>query len=166
MEYDMTNPNNPNDMMHLPLAEDVLLDVEATDRKTLFAATAATLAARHGLASDAVLAALTAREELGSTALGMGVAIPHARVEGLDHAVIGFARSKSPIDFDAPDSDPVRLFFFLLAPMTATEQHIDTLSDLASLLCRQALRNALLDAATPQAVVELLRQPPLEALAA
>jgi len=155
-----------NDLTYLPSVEDIFLDVDAADRQSLFATLGAMIGARHGLGTSTVADALNVREALDSTALGAGVAIPHAKVEGLDHAIVAFARSKSAIDFAAPDGEPVRLFFFLLAPLNATAQHIEILSELAALLCRPALRDLLGAATTPKAVADLLKRPPPEALAA
>ncbi len=89
---------------------------------------------------------LLERERLGSTGFGHGVALPHARVAGIDQAYGCFLRLGDPVDFDAIDDAPVDLVFALLAPEDATDEHLRILSTLASLFgdasFRDSLRNA------------------------
>jgi PTS system nitrogen regulatory IIA component len=72
----------------------------------------------------AIAAALSAREALGSTGVGAGVALPHARVEGLSRTVAAFARLDSAIDFEAVDDEPVDLVFLLLSPPGGDKGHL------------------------------------------
>ncbi|RKZ35825.1 MAG: PTS IIA-like nitrogen-regulatory protein PtsN [Gammaproteobacteria bacterium] len=74
---------------------------------------------------------LMARERLGSTGFGFGVAIPHGRVAGLEQAVGGFLQLSAPVDFDALDGQPVDLIFGLLVPEHSTDEHLQILSQLA-----------------------------------
>ena len=89
---------------------------------------------------------LIAREKLGSTGLGRGIAIPHCRVGNCTHAIGGLVTLDAPIEFDAPDDLPVDLLFVLLVPQEAHQQHLDILASIAGLFqqeefCRQ-LRSA------------------------
>ena len=97
----------------------------------------------QGIGRSAVFDSLFARERLGSTGLGQGVAIPHGRIKGLKDAVGAFVRLASPVPFDAPDGNPVNLVFFLLVPEQATERHLQTLSELAQLFSDRELRERL-----------------------
>ena len=81
-----------------------------------------------GLTAEAVQAALAAREQLGSTGLGAGFALPHARMEGLNAYVGLFVRLAKPIDFDAIDGKPVTLVFVLLIPSETTIPHVAALA--------------------------------------
>jgi PTS system nitrogen regulatory IIA component len=90
-----------------------------------------------------VVDSLNAREKLGSTGLGQGVAIPHARIKGLAKAVAAFVRPKLPIQFDSPDDDPVGCFFVLLVPAQATEQHLQILANVAQMLSNAQFRDRL-----------------------
>src|SRR5262249_39076179 len=108
------------------------------------------------LAPTAVLASLMAREALGSTALGAGVAIPHGRVKGLREAVGAFAKLSPPLDFAAPDGKPVNLMFVLLVPERATDLHLQILGELAELFCDKALREHLLETEDPVRLHDLL----------
>ena len=93
---------------------------------------------------------LLERERLGSTGLSGGVALPHARMPGLEKTTGAFLRLESPVDFDAADGQPVDLVFALLVPEEATQEHLNLLAELARLFSdgdnRSRLREA--DAAT------------------
>ena len=95
---------------------------------------------------DEVFSQLIAREKLGSTGLGQGIAIPHCRISNCSHPVGTLVTLESPIDFDSPDDQPVDLLFVLLVPAEANQQHLDILAEIARLFsqpdfCRQ-LRQA------------------------
>ncbi|MCL2298329.1 MAG: PTS sugar transporter subunit IIA [Proteobacteria bacterium] len=132
-------------------------DVAARNRSELFAEIGA-MFVREGLVARPLIDALEAREKLGSTALGHGVAIPHGRIKNLAQARAAFLRTQSPIPFDAPDKKPVDLFFVLLVPENATEQHLQLLAELAQLVGDRALRDGLRAAADDAAVFALLRR--------
>ena len=101
---------------------------------------------------------LNAREDLGSTALGAGVAIPHGRVKGLKQPAAAFIKLKDPIEFAAPDGEPVSILIFLLVPEKATQQHLEILSSIAQLLSDPDARQFLEAANDPVKVRELLQQ--------
>jgi len=90
-----------------------------------------------------VFQVLTERERLGSTGIGEGVALPHARMDGLDHPVGAFASLNEPIDYDAQDGKPVNLVFGLLVPAEAQQEHLNILASLARLFSDGALRAQL-----------------------
>jgi PTS system nitrogen regulatory IIA component len=110
-----------------------------------------------GLPSAAVLAALLEREAAGSTGLGEGVALPHARLEGLERLQGVFVRLDAPVPFDAVDDQPVDLILALLVPAEATGlEHVQALARSARLLRRPELREQLRKAQTADAVHALL----------
>ena len=86
---------------------------------------------------------LFARERLGSTGLGHGVAIPHGRIKGLKNPLAAVMRVAQPIPFDAPDDEPVSLLIFLLVPEAATQRHLEILSEIAEMLSDRDLRERL-----------------------
>ena len=98
------------------------------NKRALLIRLAAIGEALTGRGRDAVLAALTERERLGSTGLGAGVALPHGRVEGLTRVHGAFARLASPVDFEAVDGQPVDLVFMLLSPPDAGAEHLKALA--------------------------------------
>jgi nitrogen PTS system EIIA component len=123
--------------------EDILLDVDAATRDRVFMEIARLIEARYGLREQDVVAGLAEREKLGSTALGRGVAIPHARLKGLSHPIAAFVRPQLAIPFDAPDAKPVSSLLVLLVPEDATDAHLELLAQAASMFCDKAFRDRL-----------------------
>jgi len=132
-----------NAVAALLAAEDVLLDVDATTRDGVFVEIGRLIGARHGSREQDVVAALAAREKFGSTALGRGFAIPHARVNVLTHAIAAFVSLRLAIPFDAPDGKPVSFLLVLLVPEGATDAHLAPLAQAASMFCDKAFRDRL-----------------------
>lgn len=139
----------------LPLAH-IVLDMEAGSKKRLFEETARLLAAEQGLPEDAVFECLFARERLGTTGLGHGVAIPHGRHACVEKPVGVFVRLKEGVDFDAPDGKPVALVFVLLVPAAAMGEHLEILAHLAERFSDKTVRTQLAAAQTPDEVQLLL----------
>jgi PTS system nitrogen regulatory IIA component len=133
-------------------ASNVLLDLPASSKKRAFEQAGLLFENNQGVARAKVFDSLFARERLGSTGLGQGVAIPHGRIKGLKEAVAAFVRVAEPIPFDAPDGQPVSVMIFLLVPEQASQAHLDVLSELAQMLSDTAFRQSLLDAPSPEAV--------------
>jgi nitrogen PTS system EIIA component len=121
----------------------ILLDLDVTSKKRLFEQAGLLFENNQGIARSVVFDSLFARERLGSTGLGQGVAIPHGRIKGLKEAVGTFVRLATPVPFDAPDGRPVTLVFFLLVPEQATERHLQILSELAQMFSDRELRERL-----------------------
>ena len=124
-------------------AEHVLVALDATSKKRAFEEAGLLFEALHGLNRALITDSLFARERLGSTGLGHGVAIPHGRIKGLKQPLAAVFQLAEPIGFDAPDEQPVRLMFFLLVPEAATQKHLEILSDIAELLSDAALREQM-----------------------
>lgn len=118
----------------------VLLDVDATSKKRAFEQAGLLFESLNGIARADVSDNLFARERLGSTGLGHGVAIPHGRIKGLKQPLAAVLRLATPIGFDAPDEQPVGLMFFLLVPEAATQRHLEILSEIAEMLSNRELR--------------------------
>ncbi|TVR10343.1 MAG: PTS sugar transporter subunit IIA [Salinarimonadaceae bacterium] len=137
---------------------DVHLDVDAKSAQEALAFLA-TKAAAHGGAAVAFTEALTSREKLGSTGLGRGVALPHAIVPGLDAPILQFARLAAPIDFAAPDGEPVDIFLMLLVPEQAGGEKLKSLSACARSLRRDACVAGLRAATEVSAVLSILQAP-------
>jgi len=139
----------------LPLAN-VLLDLQVSSKKRLFEQVGLLFENNHGIGRSLVFDSLFARERLGSTGLGQGVAIPHGRIKGLKDALGAFVRLGQPVPFDAPDGKPVQLLFVLLVPEQATEKHLQILSELAQMFSDRALREAMAAAADAAALHQLI----------
>ncbi len=134
----------------------VLLGLAASSKKRVFEQAGLLFENNQGVARATVFDSLFARERLGSTGLGQGVAIPHGRIKGLKEAVAALIRLEEPVPFDAPDGRPVQLLIFLLVPEQATQQHLDILSELAQMLSDRTFREGLLSAGDPKAVHAML----------
>ncbi len=93
-----------------------------------------------------ILEVIQEREDVSSTAIGNGVALPHGRLTGLQRVLVGFARSRQGIDFDSLDGGSTHLFFILLAPEDSAAQHLKALAGLSRLLADDAFRRVLLEA--------------------
>jgi PTS system nitrogen regulatory IIA component len=138
----------------LPL-ENIALDLDASSKKRAFEQAGLLFEKNQGLARSIVFDSLFAREKLGSTGLGQGIAIPHGRIKGLKEATGAFLRLAVPVPFDSPDGKPVSILFVLLVPEQATEQHLQILSELAQCFSDRARRDALGTAPDATAVRQL-----------
>ncbi len=130
----------------LPVSN-VILDLDVTSKKRVFEHAGLLFENTLGIGRRKIFDALLARERLGSTGLGHGVAIPHGRISGLKEAAGAFIRTKTPIAFEAPDANPVNLIFVLLVPDKATDQHLQILSELAQMFSERTVRTTLNDVA-------------------
>ena len=135
-----------NQIAQLLPESNILLDIEATSKKRLFEQVGALFEDRAQIARSTVFDSLFAREKLGPTGLGQGIAIPHGRIKGLDHALAAFVRPRQPIPFDAPDGKPAAQVFVLLVPEHATEEHLQLLSELAGMFSERSFRDELASA--------------------
>ena len=147
-----------NALTNLFTPDCIALDIPAKSRADAFAAAGDLFAKQTGIEASSVVEFLNARENLGSTALGAGVAIPHGRVKGLKQPSAAFMRLQAPIDFAAPDNDPVSILIFLLVPEKATQQHLEILSSIAQLLSDADARQTMSSAVDPVKVCELLQR--------
>ncbi|MEM0955321.1 MAG: PTS sugar transporter subunit IIA [Pseudomonadota bacterium] len=96
-----------------------------------------------GLEEGELFSNLLAREKLGSTALGDGIAIPHCRIGGCEQPLVALMTLSEPVDFDAADRQLVDILFFLIVPEEAAQEHLDVLAGLAGLLSQANFRAAL-----------------------
>ena len=132
--------------------------LHAGDRDAVLEAAAGLLACRQAAAGD-LRTSLQAREKLGSTAIGHGIAIPHGRSASLDAPRGGLLRLEPAVDFDASDGQPVDLVFAMAVPDHYTHQHLMLLSELAERFSREDFRAALRSAADAPAMRRLLLEP-------
>jgi PTS system nitrogen regulatory IIA component len=137
-------------------ASNVVVDMDVASKKRVFEQAALLFENNNSIARAQVFDSLFAREKLGSTGLGQGVAIPHGRVKGLKNAVGAVVRMKAPIPFDAPDGQGVSLIFLLMVPDRATDAHLQILSELAEMFSDRAFRDQLLAAPTAAALHALI----------
>jgi PTS system nitrogen regulatory IIA component len=134
----------------------VLADLDVSSKKRVFEQVGLLFENSIHIARSIVFDSLFAREKLGSTGLGQGVAIPHGRIKGLKEAAGALVRLKEPIPFEAPDGQNVALIFVLLVPDRATDVHLQILSELAQMFSDRALRERLLAASSPAELHQLV----------
>ncbi len=121
-----------------------LVDLKARTKKEAVRELAEALAnSVEGLDGPELIQLLLERERLGSTAMGDGIAIPHARIESLDRLLAGFGRSREGVDFDSLDGKPTHIFFLLVAPGREGSAHLLTLARLSRFLTNPAFRDKL-----------------------
>ena len=135
--------------------ENVILDTESTSKKRVFERVGILFENTRQIARSQVFDSLFAREKLGSTGLGQGVAIPHGRIKSLRDAVAAFIKTETPIPFDAPDGSPVNLIFVLLVPERATDLHLQLLGELAQMFSDKAFREQLQASNDPAVIHQL-----------
>lgn len=136
--------------------EAVAAHQRATSKKQLFQDVAARAGECYGVRPRVAFEALLEREKLGPTALGRGVAAPHARLEGLDRMRGVFLRLDKPVDFDAHDGEPVDLVFALFAPEEAGADHLRALAKVSRALRDPAFCAKLRSTSDPSTLHALL----------
>ncbi len=138
------------------LLPEAVATIGADTKPAILDVLAARFAAVYGLEADVVRARIEEREQLGSTGFGRGVAIPHARIEGLARPVAAFLRLEAPVVFDSADGMPVDLVFGLLSPGQAGAAHLHALAAISRLMRDERMHAALVQAPDAEALYGLL----------
>jgi len=138
--------------------EFILLDLDVSSKKRVFEQVGLLFENHREVARSQIYDSLFAREKLGSTALGHGIAIPHGRIKNGRETLTAFVRTRDPVPFDAPDGNAVRLIFVVLVPEHATETHLQILSELAQMFSEKSFRDALLSSTDPAEIHRLLTE--------
>ena len=137
--------------------ERICCDVQSSSKKRLLELISEELARdSEELSKREIFESLCARERLGSTGLGNGVAIPHGRIKGSSHVQATFIRLKKPVPFDSVDSEPVDLLFCLAVPEDCGEDHLKLLAQVAELFSDSEVLQGLREAETPVQILQLL----------
>ncbi|NND49570.1 MAG: PTS IIA-like nitrogen regulatory protein PtsN [Rhizobiales bacterium] len=140
-------------------AKDVIASLDASSKKQALQELANHAANATGLPGREIFNTLLQRERLGSTGIGHSIAIPHAKLEGIDKIHAVFARLSTPIEFDAVDNQPVDLLFLLIAPVGAGADHLKALSRVTRLLRDAELTTRLRSARDAVALHSVLTEP-------
>jgi len=147
--------NKPMDAQFV-LKPDSVAIIEAADKHAILTRLSDLFARSCELDAGLVLEYLDEREKLGSTGFGRGVAIPHARIPGIQRPMAALLKLRHPVDFDAADGMPVDLVFGLLSPENSGAAHLHALAAISRLMREEAVRDALADAPTEEAIYGLL----------
>ena len=125
----------------------ILPELKAKDKKGVLEELVEALVTREpSINKKALVKVLLEREQLGSTGIGDGVAIPHGKFPGITHPIISFGRSRKGLDFESMDGEPVFLFFLLVAPENSASIHLKALAKIAKILKNSAFRKVLMEA--------------------
>ncbi len=138
--------------------ERVCVGADASSKKRVLEITSRLLleGTSYTISPHVVFDRLNARERLGSTGLGFGVALPHGRLVEVEAAVGAFVHTSPGVDFDAPDREPVDLVFALLVPEHSTDEHLQILSRLADMFSDETFRKELRATTSNEVVFDLL----------
>ncbi|MCB1975801.1 MAG: PTS sugar transporter subunit IIA [Nitrosomonas sp.] len=145
-----------NHISQLLPPSNVIIDLDVASKKRVFEQAGLLFENTFQIARNQVFDSLFAREKLGSTGLGQGVAIPHGRIKGLREAVAALVRMKEAIPFDAPDGQPVNIACILLVPEKATDQHLQILSELAQMFSDKKFRESILNSKDAKEIHKLI----------
>jgi len=141
--------------------ERTLAQVEGVSKKRVLEIISNLIAiSQPNLSSRDIFESLVARERLGSTGLGHGVAIPHSRLEHLEQPLGALVVLSQPINFDTLDGEPVDIFFGLFVPKEGTQDHLELLSQLAELLSDESVRKKMRLANSDEQLYEIAKRHP------
>lgn len=147
-----------NPVASLITLDGIALDADAPSRKRAFEELSLLFEKTAGVPHREAFEALNARERLGCTALGGGVAVPHGRIKDLDRILIAVLRTKTPVVFDTPDSRRARLFFGILIPENDEDNYLSVLAYVAGLLKDRTVKEALLNETDPVKVCQTISE--------
>lgn len=135
----------------------IFLDIDAQDKNEVIAQIVNGMKENKSITGAAeFLDEVYKRESLGSTCIGNGVALPHARTKTAKEIIVAFARLKNGVDFEAEDREPVKLVFLLGTPVNTVGEYLKLLAKLSKLLKKKTLRNKLLKVRTPGEILNIL----------
>jgi PTS system nitrogen regulatory IIA component len=137
----------------------IILEMESTNKTDALQELAAAVHARcNGVDQQMLVQVLQEREQVGSTGVGNGVAIPHAKVPGLEKMILCFGRSTRGISFDAVDNRPVHLFVQILSPMGMANEYLRTLARISRILKEEQNRRLLMQATDKEQILTLFNE--------
>ncbi len=146
-------------LMDFIVKEAIVVNLQGKEKKDVLEEMVEALAKSKKISSkEKVVKILLDREELGSTGIGQGIAIPHGKTNEVDNVVIAFGSSKQGIEFESLDGEPVYLVFLLLAPVESTGVHLKALAKISRILKDKHFRQSLRDAKDTAEVVKIIKE--------
>jgi PTS system nitrogen regulatory IIA component len=139
-------------------SDNIFTDADISSKKRLLEYIAEKASAELSLPQNTIFNKLLERERLGSTGLGQGFAVPHARLDNLTKAHACFIKLDKAIKYDAMDQKPVDLIFVLFIPEASTEEHLQILASLARIFSQSSISAKIRDSKTSQEIIELIKQ--------
>ncbi|HOW28793.1 MAG TPA: PTS sugar transporter subunit IIA [Elusimicrobiota bacterium] len=145
-------------LVELLTAETIVTDLKAQTKREVLVEMCEVLRNAGRISDlDSVMNILMEREALGSTGIGQGIAIPHAKSDAIKEQIVAVGISKRGVDFDALDGEPVYILFLLLAPVEEAGAHLKALAKISRLLKDKYFRQALRDAKTPDVLLKAIQ---------
>jgi nitrogen PTS system EIIA component len=138
--------------------ERIIPKMKSRDKKGVIDELAEAIANTTSAENVEIAKVLLEREQLGSTGIGDGIAIPHGRLSSIDSIVMGFGSSEQGIEYDSIDNNPVNIFFLLLTPENSTGGHLRVLAQISKLLKNKQFKTNLTNAKSTQEVIEIVRE--------
>jgi PTS system nitrogen regulatory IIA component len=140
-------------------ANNVIPDLKARDKRGVLEELAGAISENDSsIDKETLVRVLVERERLGTTGIGDGVAIPHGKLDTIEHPIISFGRSKEGLDFDSMDGQPAYLFFLLVAPENSSGIHLQVLAKIAKILKNSAFRKKLMEGGTREELYQTIIQ--------
>jgi PTS system nitrogen regulatory IIA component len=140
-------------------ANNVIPDLKARDKRGVLEELAGAISENDSsIDKETLVRVLVERERLGTTGIGDGVAIPHGKLDTIEHPIISFGRSKEGLDFDSMDGQPAYLFFLLVAPENSSGIHLQVLAKIAKILKNSAFRMKLMEGGTREELYQTIIQ--------
>ena len=137
--------------------ENIITDLICSDKESVLQEISSFLEKNGAIKNkETLLLALTEREKLGSTGIGENIAIPHAKMEEIDHIITLFGRSQKGIEFESLDKKPVHFICLVIAPANSTGRHLKALARISRLLKNSSMRDAILKATDTNQVYSIL----------
>ena len=136
----------------------IFTDADISSKKRLLEYIAEKAAEQLSLSQQAIFNKLIERERLGSTGLGQGFAVPHARLENLDQTHACFVKLNHAVNYDAMDKQPVDLIFVLLIPEASTEEHLQILASLARIFSQSTIPDKIRECHSAEEIIRLIAQ--------
>ena len=148
-------------LMEFIVKDAIIPDLESTEKMSVIAEMVNALKEADGISGGEVndiLRALKKREELGSTGIGKGVAVPHTKHASIKNIIGLLARSAKGVEFDALDGEPVFLFFLLLSPSDSAGSHLAALERISNVIRDGDFRRFIKDATTKEGIIDILEE--------
>jgi len=139
-------------------SDDVIVGLDVPTKLRALEEATVILERHHKISHAPVLRALWRREQVGSTALGHGIAVPHARITGISGPIVLFVRTKAAIEFHAPDRKPVSILFVILVPEHANDEHLNILATVSEMFSNKIFRDRLEATMEPAAIHSLFSE--------
>ncbi|MGD9733170.1 MAG: PTS sugar transporter subunit IIA [Desulfamplus sp.] len=134
----------------------IISNLNAKDKKGVLEELAEAITIKAGTQTKDIVRVLLEREQLGSTGIGGGIAIPHGKLAGINSIIVGLGVSREGVEFDSLDNRPVHIFFILITPANSTGIHLSVLAQISRLLKQSHFKDTLLKAESVEEIEQII----------